>query len=69
MSISLTRNNQIFENKIKTVNVRELSAVTGFKIGTIYNWIYREPEFPYLKWGKAVRFYLDEVHEWLDKRR
>ena len=59
---------KLFENRICSVTVQELSLVTGFKPRTIYNWIHREPDFPYVKWGKTVRFNPEKVFRWLAER-
>ena len=67
--MGIKNDNLIFENRIsKLLNVNELCEVTGFKRGTIYNWVHREVGFPYVKWGKAIRFNLDEVISWLENR-
>ena len=60
--------NRIFENRIGVLNINELSIIINFKKRTIYNWIHREKGFPYKKWGKSVRFRLDDVINWLEKR-
>lgn len=75
MDISSTINKRLqnqlsfFDNGIgRALTIVELSRIINFSQRTIYNWIHREKDFPYKKWGKAVRFYLEDVINWLEKR-
>lgn len=67
----IKNDNMVFDNRTgeRALNIRELSEKIGFKTRTIYNWNTREPDFPYIKWGKSVRYNLEAVLRWLENRR
>lgn len=61
----------IFDNLVdankKLLTISELSKLIGFSNQTIYNWIHRRSDFPYIKIGKPVRFELQKVIDWLER--
>ncbi len=58
-------NDQIFDNLI---TVDEFCRLTKFRPRTVYNWIHREPEFPFLKWGRSIRLETQKVLTWLESK-
>lgn len=58
-------NNLIFENLI---TIGEFCRLTKFSTQTVYNWIQRETEFPYIRWGRSIRLNSKKVMEWLENR-
>ena len=50
----------------RLLTTKELMEYFNVTRGTIINW--RKEGMPYKKYGTIVRFDLDEVMEWLDKR-
>ena len=55
----------IFENLI---TIAEFCRITKFSTRTVYNWIHREAEFPYIKWGTSIRLEFPKVISWLEAR-
>jgi excisionase family DNA binding protein len=49
-------------------NIKELSEYIGISIDTIYFWVYQK-SMPSYKIGKHRRFKVEEIEEWLNKRR
>lgn len=56
-------NKERTENK-QFLSVKEISQYMGLSIHTIYLWVQLR-KIPYYKIGKAVRFNLQEINEWL----
>ena len=55
-------------NKEKNfIDIEELSTALGIKASTLYAWIHRR-KIPYYKIGRLVKFKLEEVEEWIQKR-
>lgn len=51
------------ENK-QFLSVKEISQYMGLSTHTVYLWVQLK-KIPYYKIGKAVRFNLQEINEWL----
>jgi predicted DNA-binding transcriptional regulator AlpA len=53
-------------NEKLLIDIRELSAITGIKIGTLYHWV-SEGRVPHLKLGqRCLRFSVGAIRKWLD---
>jgi len=53
------------ENDKLLIDIRELSALTGIKVGTLYHWI-SEMRVPHVRLSqRCVRFSLPAIREWL----
>lgn len=50
------------------ISPQELSEYLGFKIDTIYSWVWKR-EIPYRKMGRCIRFDLREIDKWAEERR
>jgi predicted DNA-binding transcriptional regulator AlpA len=47
------------------IDIRELSAITGIKIGTLYHWV-SESRVPHIKLSqRCVRFSVPAIRQWL----
>lgn len=47
------------------VNIRELSEITGFSIGTLYQWV-SQKRIPHFKLSqRCLRFSVPTIREWL----
>ncbi len=53
-------------NEKLLIDIRELSAITGIKIGTLYHWV-SEGRVPHLKLSqRCLRFSVLAIRKWLD---
>lgn len=50
------------------LSVKELAEYMGFNEQTIYHWI-AQRKIPFYKIGKAVRFSVNEIQDWVNKYR
>lgn len=50
------------------IGPKEMAEYLGFKIDTIYDWVYRK-KIPYYKIGRLVRFDLREIDKWTKDKR
>lgn len=48
---------------------RELSELLGLSIFTIDSWVAERREIPFVKMGKRVMFEVQDVLEWIEKRK
>lgn len=51
----------------KYLSPKELSEFTGISIHTIYSWV-SQKKIPFIKVGRLVKFEIDEIREWLNKK-
>ena len=49
----------------KLLNASQLAEIIGIKAVTIYSWINRGLDIPYIKIEKTIRFREKAVQEWL----
>ncbi len=49
----------------KLLNPQELAEALNVKLGTVYSWISRGVDIPYVKIGGSVRFREKAVMEWI----
>ena len=56
---------EVFDNLI---TIAEFCRLTKFSPRTVYNWIHREADFPYIKWGRSIRLEFPKVISWLEAR-
>ena len=52
----------------KYVNIEQLSNAISISVNTIYTWV-NQRYIPYYKFGKAVRFKVEETVNWLEARK
>ena len=50
------------------IDVKEVSRMTGLCISSIYTKISRL-ELPFIKFGRAVRFYREDIKKWIEQQR
>ena len=48
----------------RLINIQELAEYTGNTVGTLYVWVHQR-KIPYIKWGRNVRFDLDEIDKFI----
>lgn len=51
------------------LNENEVAVLTGLAVTTLRNQRHRRQGFPYLKYGKSVRYRTDDVVAAMEKRR
>ena len=52
-------------NEKLIVNIRELSRITGFSVGTLYQWV-SQNRIPHFKLSqRCLRFSVPTIREWL----
>ncbi|MHC5795305.1 helix-turn-helix transcriptional regulator [Lacisediminihabitans sp. FW035] len=52
------------------IDVKQLSAITGLAVGTVYNMVSARTSPPVYKFaGTSVRFLVSDVEAWLDRQR
>jgi len=57
------------DNNIRFINENEVALMMGLSIQTLRNWRTLGKELAYSKAGRAVRYRLDEVLAYMDKRK
>lgn len=55
-------------NKMRLIDVRQLSDFLAVKPKTIYDWVHKK-KIPYYKLEGSLRFDVEEVKVWLKKRK
>ena len=50
------------------IGIKELAEYLDVAVSTIYNWVYMK-KIPYVKMGNLVKFDLQEIDKWVDKKR
>jgi excisionase family DNA binding protein len=50
------------------LTVKELAQLLRVKARTIYSWV-EDNQIPYYKPGRITIFRVDEINEWLEKKR
>ena len=53
----------------KYVDEKVVSQVTGFALSTLRNYRFANQGPPYCKIGRAVRYRLDEVYQWMENQK
>ena len=48
--------------------VKELAQMLRVKVRTVYSWV-EDNQIPYYKPGRITLFRVDEINEWLEKKR
>jgi len=51
----------------KLLEIKELSAYLGVKVNTLYSWV-NQQKIPYVKINRLVRFEIQRIDEWLEKK-
>lgn len=54
------------ENKVKYMNEREVSNLTGLALSTLRNHRCKSKGLPYIKVGKAVRYSFQDIIEYFE---
>ena len=57
------------EKSVQLIDERELSRITGLSLSTLRNHRHLGLGVPYLKLGKAVRYSLEDLMEYLELHR
>lgn len=53
----------------KLINIQELSRMTGFTVGTLYQFC-SQKRLPFLRFSRrCIRFDVNEIMEWIVKHR
>ena len=52
----------------KLLNPSQVAEIFGVRTGTIYSWVSRGIDIPYVKIGGTLRFIEKEVMDWLMKK-
>lgn len=47
---------------------KELSEYLGLAVGTIYHLV-AQRKLPFHKFGKSVRFSMEQINKWVDERK
>ena len=50
------------------MDVHQLSKEIGISPGGIYHWV-SQKKIPYIKIGRNVRFDIEAIREWLEKKK
>lgn len=50
------------------LNIGQVAEYSGFAVQTIYRWVSKR-KIPFYKFGKSVRFSLEEIDEWIKNKR
>lgn len=54
--------------KIKFIGTKKMAEIVDVSINTIYFWVYTK-QIPYYKIGNLVKFDVNEIKTWLEKKR
>ena len=54
---------------IKYLNEKQVSEVTGIAVQTLRNWRQLRRGFPYSKVGRAVRYSVGDVEQFMESRK
>lgn len=52
----------------RLITINELAEYTGNTVKTLYVWVYQK-KIPYIKWGRNIRFDLNEIDNLIDRCR
>jgi excisionase family DNA binding protein len=52
----------------KYINIEQLADCLSISVFTLYSWVHQK-KIPYYKFGKAVRFKMQEINEWIENNR
>ena len=50
------------------ISVKAIAEYLDLKVDTIYAWVYQK-KIPYVKIGRCVKFDLQEIEDWLNKKK
>ena len=56
-------------NEIKAIDDVKASELIGVAVQTLRNWRFEGKGPPYIKCGRAVRYRVKDLAEWMNKRR
>ena len=55
-------------NLLKLIDIMQLSDLISVKPKTIYDWVHKR-QIPHVKLGNLLRFDIDEIQKWIDKKK
>ena len=66
---STTQYQEVVMETVKYLNEKQLSEFTGLAVQTLRNWRHLGRGFPYSKVGRAGRYSVTDVQEYMESRK